>query len=363
MSDTRSAVASSVGALSIMSRRTCMTGRLGRTRRPFFLLAVCVLLSSAACSESRLQRVRQRGFLVCGVHPGIVGFARVDAQGQHAGLDVDICRAVATAIFGSPENVRFVEAASVEDFLRSEDIDIVSRRLSWSLEREGRGLLFGPVMFYDGQGFLVPRKLKVQTLRQLSHARICVEPGTHEFNLNTYLRSHDLAFEKVLVQSLDHVGDDLSSGRCDALTADISALGSVRSLMQDGGNFEILQEHISKEPLGQLVRQGDDQFFNILRWTVFAMIAAEELGVTSSNVIAQATSDNLDVKRLLGVVPGNGRALGLDEKWASNVIRAIGNYGEVFERNVGRQSPVRLERGLNALWTDGGLMYAPLLQQ
>jgi general L-amino acid transport system substrate-binding protein len=318
---------------------------------------------AAGCGGSRLERVRQRGYLVCGVHGGIAGFARVDDHGRYTGLDVDMCRALATAIFGTPEHVRFVEAASVEDFLRTNDIDVVSRRLSWTLEREGRGLLFGPVMFYDGQGFLVSRTLQVKTLREIANARVCVVPGAeNEFNLNTYLQSHGLAVEKVLLRSLDRVEQELTAGRCDVLTADVSELGSVRSLMRNGHDFEILQERISKEPLAQVVRQGDDQFFNILRWTVFAMIAAEELGVTSDNVAAMARSDNLDVKRLLGVAPGNGRALGLDERWAAGIIQAVGNYGEVFDRNVGARSPLRLERGLNALWTNGGLMYAPLVR-
>jgi general L-amino acid transport system substrate-binding protein len=332
--------------------------------RSLIPLAICALLATAGCADSRLERIRQRGYLVCGVHTGIIGLATVDDQGRYAGLDVDICRAVSAAIFATSEKVRFVEAASVDDFLRTEDMDVVSRRLSWTLEREGRGLLFGPVMFYDGQGFLVSSNLQVNTLRQAPHARICVVPGAeNEFNLNTYLQAHNLRFEKVLIRSLDQVEAELASGRCNVLTADVSELGSVRAMMRNGSEFEILEERISKEPLAQLVRQGDDQFFNILRWTVFAMIAAEELGVTSANVDAMAASANLDVKRLLGVVPGNGRALGLDERWAANIIRAVGNYGEAFERNVGAGSRVRLERGLNALWTNGGLMYAPLLRQ
>ena len=327
------------------------------------MVAVCLLLSTAVSAETRLERIRQRGVLVCGVAPGIVGFARVDDRGRYTGLDVDVCRALATAIFGVPDKVRFVQAASVDAFLRSNDIDVVSRRLTWTLPREGLGLLFGPVTFYDGQGFLVPRARQIKTLGQLSKARICVEPGgVHEFNLDAYFQSHDMAFTKVPLKSLDQAEGELSAGRCDALTADVSMLGSVRSLMRTGGSFDILREQISKEPMAPLVRQGDDQFFNILRWTVLAMIAAEELGVTSGNVTAKMASNDLDVKRLLGVLPGNGRALGVDEKWAYNIVRAVGNYGEVFERNVGMRSPVRFERGLNALWTDGGLMYAPLLR-
>ncbi len=327
------------------------------------IAAVCMLLSTAACADSRLDRVRQRGFLVCGVSPEFVGFARVDDQGHYAGFDVDLCRAVAAAIFGTAEPVRFVAAASVEDFLRSTDIDIVSRRLTWSLQREGLGLLFGPVTFYDGQGFLVPRARQIKTLGELANARICVVPGNIiEFNLNEYFHSHNIAYTKVLLQSLEQAEEAFSGGRCEALTADMSELGSVRSLMRQAETFDILPEQISKEPMAQVVRQGDDQFFNILRWTVFALIAAEELGVTSGNVQEQMSSADFDAKRLLGVVPGNGRALGLDERWAANVIKSVGNYGEIFERNVGMQSPVRFERGLNGLWTAGGLMYAPLFR-
>ena len=288
----------------------------------------------------------------------------VDDRGRYSGFDVDICRALATAIFGTPEKVRFVDAGTVEGFLRSNDIDVVSRRLTWSLQREGLGLLFGPVTFYDGQGFMVPRARQVKTPRQLADTRICIVPGTvTELNLNTYFQSRNIAFKKVLLRSLDQVEDEFAAGRCDAFTADVSELGSVRSRMKSRDSFDILPEQISKEPLGQIVRQGDDQFFNILRWTVFAMIAAEELGITSENVATKAKSADLDVKRLLGIVPGNGRALGLDEAWAFNLIQAVGNYGEVFERNVGLKSPLRLERRLNGLWTDGGLMYAPLLRQ
>jgi general L-amino acid transport system substrate-binding protein len=329
------------------------------------IAAVCLLTSTAACgAESRLERVRRRGHLVCGVSPGIVGFARVDDRGRHSGFDVDICRAVAAAIFGTGEQVRFVQATSVEDFLRSSDIDIVSRRLTWSLEREGLGLLFGPITFYDGQGFLVPRSRQITTLAQLANTRICIVPGEiTEFNLTEYFRSHNLAYTKVLLRSSAEAEYAFSEGRCDALTADVSELGSVRSLMKQGAMFDILPELISKEPLAQVVRQGDDQFFNILRWSVLALIGAEELGITSTNVQEQMSRDDLDVKRLLGVAPGNGRALGLDEHWAANIIRSVGNYGEVFERNVGSQSPLGFERGLNGLWTAGGLMYAPLFRQ
>jgi general L-amino acid transport system substrate-binding protein len=328
------------------------------------LAGAFVLMSTVGCAESRLQRVRRRGHLVCGVSPGVAGFATVDGQGQYAGLDVDICRAMAAAIFAAPDKVRYVEATSVDQFVRSPDVDVISRRLTWTLQREGLGLLFGPVTFYDGQGFLVSRALRATTVAQLANTRICVVPGNiNQFNLNEYFERRGLPFQKVNLRSLDQVEDALSTGACEAWTADLSELGSVLSTMRNGEDFVILAEQISKEPLAQVVRQGDDQFFSILRWTVYAIIAAEELGVTSANVTVKLQTGDLDTKRLLGVLPGNGRALGLEEQWAYNVIRTVGNYGEIFERNVGSASPIRFRRGLNALWTDGGLMFAPSVRQ
>jgi general L-amino acid transport system substrate-binding protein len=327
-------------------------------------LAICARPGAAIQVESHLDRIRQRGVLVCGVSTGVLGFAQVDGQGRYSGLDVDICRAVATAILAAPEKVRFADAGTVEGFLRSTEIDVVSRRLTWSLQREGLGLLFGPVTFYDGQGFMVPRAAQIRTTSQLANGRICLVPGTvTEFNLNAYVQARRITITKVLLRSLEQAEGEFSAKRCDALTADVSELGSVRSRMANRDAFEILPELISKEPLAPIVRRGDDRFFSILRWTIFAMIAAEELGVTSQNVAAKARSGDVDVKRLLGAVPGNGRSLGLAENWASRVIEAVGNYGEVFERNLGMQSPIRLERRLNGLWTDGGLMYAPPLRQ
>jgi general L-amino acid transport system substrate-binding protein len=313
-------------------------------------------------AETRLQRIRARGHLVCGVETGVAGFAAVDAQGHYSGLDIDICRAVAAAIFGSDQKIRFVETATLEQFVASNDIDIVSRRLTWSLRREGLGLLFGPVMFYDGQGFLVPRQGSIRNVRQLSNQPICVVPGgENEFNLNTYFKLNNLVLKKVLLRSLDQAAGELSARHCAAFSADISELGSVRSTMRDKP-FDILPERISKEPLAQVVRQGDDQLFNLLRWTVFAMLGAEELGVTSANVDEMTKSPDPDVKRLLGVIAGNGQSLGLDEKWAYYVIKTVGNYGEAFERNVGSRSAIGLDRGLNRLWSDGGLMYAPSMR-
>jgi general L-amino acid transport system substrate-binding protein len=313
-------------------------------------------------AQGRVMRIRQRGTLVCGVAPGVAGFARVDQQGRYSGLDVDICRAVSAAIFGTPDHVRYEHAESVEQFQRTPDIDLVSRRLTWSLQREGMGLLFGPVMFYDGQGFLVPAGLPAQKVRQLSNARICVVAGgLSESNLTTYFRLHNLALKKILIQAVQ-LERELSAGRCDAFTADISELGSLRSLMQKPDAYRILPEQISKEPLAQLVRATDVDLFDVLRWTIFAMIGAEDLGVTSRNVAEMAKSGNPDVRRLLGATPGNGKALGLDEAWAYNVVKTVGNYGEVYERNVGMGSAIKLPRGANALWSAGGLMFAPPLR-
>jgi general L-amino acid transport system substrate-binding protein len=327
-------------------------------------VALCIFLIPTAPAQSRLDLIRKRGAVVCGVQSGVRGFAEVDARGQYSGLDVEICRALAAAIFGTGDKVRFVPAGTVDAFLKSSEADLVSRRLTWSLQREGLGLLFGPVTFYDGQGFLVPRALKVKAPADLANKRICIVPGTvTEYNLNTYYQSHKLAIQKVLLKSLDQAEGELTAGRCDALTADLSELGSARSTMSKRETFEILPELISKEPLAPIVRQGDDQFFNVIRWTVYALIAAEELGITSANVSEKKASDDLEVRRFLGVVPGNGRALGLDEAWALNVIQAVGNYGEIFDRTVGAKSAIQLERRLNALWTGGGLMYAPLLRQ
>jgi general L-amino acid transport system substrate-binding protein len=323
-------------------------------------------LPAAAAGQGRVARIRQRGALVCGVAPGVAGFAHVDEQGRYTGFDVDICRALSAAIFGTPDKVRYEQASSVEQFLRAPDVDVVSRRLTWSLQREGMGLLFGPVMFYDGQGFLVPARLGIKALRQLSDRRICVVAGgLSESNLTRYFRFHRLTLRKILIHppsggaSLD---GEFSAGRCDGFTADLSELGSLRSGMRKPDDFRILDEQISKEPLAQLVRRSDVDLFSVLRWTIFAMIDAEELGVTSANVPEMVNAAEPDVKRLLGTTPGNGKALGLDEAWAVNIIKAVGNYGEAFDRNVGARSAIKLPRGLNRLWTTGGLMYAPPLR-
>jgi general L-amino acid transport system substrate-binding protein len=331
------------------------------------ILLVGVSLMLSACTASapsnRLGVIKQRGSLVCGVAPGVAGFSDVDAHGGHAGLDVDVCRAVAAAILSTPDKITYVQASSVENFLTSNEIDIVSRRLTWSLTREGLAVLFGPVTFYDGQGFLVSKTVGAKHVSELSGMPICVDAGTlFESNLAVYFSANSLDLKKELIPSHDEATARLASGRCDVYTADVSELGALRSRLPNRDRFDILSDQISKEPLAQIVRQRDVPLYNVLRWTVFAMIEAEEFGVSSENVDRMMTSQNADIKRLLGVTPGNGKALGLAESWAYDVIKTVGNYGEMFERNVGAKSPIGLPRGLNNLWTAGGLIYAPPLR-
>ena len=329
------------------------------------LLLAAMLSASCdgAAPGSRVSRIRQRGFLVCGVFPGIAGFARVDSQGHYEGFDVDICRAVAAAILGSAERIRYQSVATIDLFQRSSDIDIVSRRLTWSLRREGLHVLFGPVTFYDGQGFLVSGSVTIDRVTELAGIPVCVAEGSeHDVTLTAYFRRHQIALDRVGVADGAAGGRALAEGRCQAFSADVSELASVRSTMENPRGFRILADRISQEPLAQLVRQEDIDLFNVLRWTVFAMIGAEELGVTSANVSEMAARDDPEIARLLGVSPGNGAALGLDDEWARHVIAEVGNYGEVFERNLGMATPIAMERGLNALWTRGGLLFAPPLK-
>ncbi len=331
------------------------------------IFGISALGPAAASAGPRVESIKRKGYLTCGVDARVPGFAERDAQGRYHGLDVDICRAVATAILGSAGKVQFVPASSVADFRRSNTVDLVSRRLTWELRREAPlGLLFGPVMFYDGQGFLVAKSAGATSAPQLARVGICVAGGTtFEFNLNTYFLERRLELTKVTLESADAFSDiarTLASNRCAAYTADVSELGAIRALLPRPGDYEILPDRISQEPLAQLVRDDDPQFFDILRWTVFALIEAERLDITSANADDMKKSERVEVQRLLGVVPGNGKALGLPETWAYSIVKTLGNYGEMYDRNVGKGSPIGLERGMNRLWTDGGLMYAPPLR-
>jgi len=320
------------------------------------------LVAGGAAAGPTLDKVKQNG-LVCGVSTGVAGFSIADSQGKYTGLDVDVCKAVAAAVSGDANKVRFVPLTAQQRFtaIQSGEVDLLSRNTTWTLQRDTQlGLNFAPVTFYDGQGFMVPKSLGVKSAKELNGATICVQPGTTtELNLADYFRANKLQFKPVVIEKLDEVEAAYFSGRCDAYTTDKSGLASTRlTKASKPEDHIILPETISKEPLAPAVRHGDDEWYDIVKWTVYALIEAEERGVTSKNVDEMAKSDDPNVKRLLGTTPGMGKALGLDDKWAYNAVKQVGNYGEIFDRNVGKDSPVKLERGLNDLWTRGGLMYA-----
>jgi general L-amino acid transport system substrate-binding protein len=316
-----------------------------------------------ARAGATLDTVRQHGHVTCGVNTGVAGFSRPDDHGQWTGLDIDLCRAIAAAVFLDPTRTVFVPTTPVQRFvsLQSGEIDVLTRNATQTLTREAAlGLHMAGVNFYDGQGFMVPRKSGIKSLPQLSGATVCVQPGTTtELNMADYARSHQIDLKPLVIEHVDDNVAALATGRCDAFTTDSSQLAALRiTAMAQPDDWLILPERISKEPLGPMVRNGDDQWLNIVKWSLLAMIQAEELGITQTNLDDKATGTNPEIRRFLGVIPGNGEALGLDEKWAYAIIKAVGNYGESFDRNMGMGSPIKLERGLNALWTQGGIMYA-----
>jgi general L-amino acid transport system substrate-binding protein len=308
------------------------------------------------------DKVKQAGQIVCGVNTGLAGFAQPDNQGRYTGLDVDICKALAAAVFGDAGKVKYVPLTAQQRFtaLQSGEVDLLSRNTTWTLLRDtDLGLNFAAVVFYDGQGFMVPKKLGVKSAKELGGATVCVQPGTTtELNLADYFRANKMQFKPVVIEKLDEVENAFFSGRCDAYTTDRSGLAATRAARASNpDDYVILPEVISKEPLAPAVRQGDDQWKDVVTWVIYALFEAEEKGVTAKNVDEMAKSEDPTIKRLLGVTPGMGKALGVDEKWAYNAIKAVGNYGEIFERNVGEGSPLRLDRGPNNLWTQGGLIY------
>ncbi|MBB6252634.1 amino acid ABC transporter substrate-binding protein [Nitrospirillum iridis] len=330
-------------------------------------LALAAQVASAAPptpGPSTLDQVRQRGILRCGVNTGLPGFGAPDSQGDWTGLDVDVCRAVAAAVVGDARKVEFIPLSGRQRFssLLSGEIDLLSRNTTWTLTRDAQGMEFAPPVYYDGQGFMVRRAFKARSVRDLDGATICVQQGTTtELNLADYFRSVGMSYKPLAVEDLRELVEAFFAGRCDAYTTDASALAATRAAQTvSADDYLILPELISKEPLAPAVRKGDGQWFDIVKWTVFALIEAEERGVTQANVRDNLASSAPGVQRLLGVGAGVGlgKSLGLDDQWAVRVISQVGNYGEVFERNVGRNSVLRLDRGLNALWNRGGLMYA-----
>ena len=327
------------------------------------LLAMAVFLFTAGLAVAgTLEDVRAKGYISVGVNEGLFGFSKPDEKGVWRGLDVDTARAISVAVFGAPDKLKFVPLTAKTRFtaLQSGEIDVLTRNATRTLGREtALGLNFAQVNYYDGQGFLIPKKLGVKSALELDGATVCVLPGTTtELNVADYFREKGMKMKPVVIESTPELAKAFFAGRCDVLTSDASQLASTRAVAPQPDDYMILPEIISKEPLCPAVRHGDDKWFDIVNFSVHAMIAAEELGVTSKNVDEMLNSKNPKIQRLLGVSPGNGKALGLDENWAYKIIKFVGNYGEVFERNVGVNTPLKIERGLNALWTNGGLMYA-----
>ena len=339
-------------------------------RRPFVwaALTICTigvaLIPASADAGDTLARVKSRKVLRCGVSEGLIGFSVKDPAGEWTGLDVDFCRAVAAAV-GERVKVQFVPLFASARFpaLQADEIDLLVRNTTWTLGREAfLGVQFAGILFYDGQGFMVPRRGKVRRIADLKGATICVVKGTtSEQNLADYFRAHGWTYQPLVLESVAEIRDALVSGRCQAYTSDASQLASVRMEVPEGTKrYTILPDLISKEPLGPVVRRGDEEWFTLVRWVLLALIQAEELGITRENVRAlRDTSTDAAVQRLLGKTGGFGKALGVDNDWVVRVVGTVGNYGEIFERNLGRESVLNLERGLNRLWTQGGLMYAP----
>jgi general L-amino acid transport system substrate-binding protein len=325
--------------------------------------AAVALLASGAQAQQTLDTVKKRGQVVCGVSQGNPGFSNPDAQGNWVGFDVEFCRAVAAAVFADALRVKFVPTTAKERFtaLQSGEVDLLARTTTWSMSRDTQlGFDFVSVNFYDGQGFMVPKKLNIKSALQLKGSTVCTSTGTTtELNLADYFRSNNMDYKVVAFEKVDEVNAAYDSGRCDVYTTDRSSLAAQRTKMKVPGDHAILPEVISKEPLGLVVRHGDNNWGDVVRWAYFAMVNAEELAITSKNVDEMKKSANPEIKRLLGTEGDFGKMLGLDNAWAYNVIKLVGNYGESYEKTVGPNTPVGLPRGVNALWTKGGLQYAP----
>ena len=329
----------------------------------FVMVAVFLMISASLAVAGTLDEVKKRGELNCGVSTGLPGFSNPDEKGNWTGLDVDGCRAVAAATLGDATKVKYVPLNAKERFtaLASGEIDVLVRGTTWTMHRDtSLGLNFAGVNYYDGQGFMVSKKLGVKSAKELDGAAICIQAGTTtELNLADYFKEQGMKYEPVVFDNHDSTIKGFEAGRCDVLTSDQSQLYGLRTHLPNPEEAVLLPEIISKEPLGPVVRQGDDAWFNVVRWTFFAMINAEELGVTSQNVDEMKTSKNPNVHRLLGLEGDKGKTLGIPDDWGYQIIKQVGNYSESFERNVGQGSPLKIARGLNALWKDGGIQYAP----
>jgi general L-amino acid transport system substrate-binding protein len=329
--------------------------------RPALSLAAAALAALPA-SAGTLEQIKTRGQLICGSNPGLAGFALADDQGVYKGLDVGACRAIAAAIFNDPTKVKFIpiNAKDRPTVLASGEIDVLIRNTTWTLSRQAGGMFFTGINFYDGQGFMVRKSLGVESALKLDGASVCVQQGTTtELNLADYFRANNMKLEAVVFATDEEATKAYDSGRCDAYTTDASGLYSERLKMSKPDDHIVLPEIISKEPLGPSVRKDDVAWFQIVQWAHYALLSAEEYGVTQANVDEMLKSPNPNIRRLLGVEGDYGKSLGLTNDWAYRMIKAVGNYGEMFERNVGMGSPIKIKRGLNALWDKGGLQYAP----
>lgn len=322
-------------------------------------------LAAGFASAGTLEDVREKGSLQCGVSTGLVGFAAADASGNWDGFDVSICRAVAAAVLGDPQAVKFTPTTGKTRFtaLASGEVDLLARNTTWTYSRDvDLKFTFVGINYYDGQGFMVPKNLGISSARDLDGATVCIQTGTTtELNLADYFRSNNISYEPVPIETNSEAQAQYLAGACDVYTTDASGLAATRATFEDPNAHTLLPEIISKEPLGPLVRHGDDQWADIVRWTLNALITAEELGVTSANVkeSAMEAGNNPEINRLLGTEGSLGDMLGLSADWAKNAIASGGNYGEIFARNIGASTPIGLARGLNAQWTDGGLIYSP----
>lgn len=326
--------------------------------------ATALGLSGIAQAGATLDAVTKKGYVQCGISDGLPGFSYADAKGNYLGLDVDVCRAVAAAVFGDASKVRYSPLTAKERFtaLQSGEVDILSRNTTWTSSRDaGLGLNFAGVNYYDGQGFLVNKSLGVTSAKELDGATVCIQAGTTtELNLADYFRANGMKYTPITYDTSDESATSLESGRCDVLTSDQSQLYAQRIKLGAPQDYVVLPEVISKEPLGPVVRQGDDEWFNIVRWSHFAMLGAEELGVTSANVEELAkTTKNPDIARMLGAEGEFGKDLKVPNDWVVKIVKQVGNYGESFDRNVGAGSDLKIERGLNAQWNKGGLQYSP----
>ena len=325
------------------------------------LLAIAFLAGSAH-AQSTLEAVQKKGFVQCGVNTGLAGFSQPDSKGVWRGIDVDLCRAVAAAALGDAGKVRFTPLTAQQRFtaLQSGEVDILARNTTWTLSRDVAYGNFAGVTYYDGQGFMVRKSLKVNSALELNGASVCTQTGTtNELNLADYFRANNMKYEVIAFGTADETIKAYEAGRCDVFTTDVSQLFAEKLKLTNANDHVILPEIISKEPLGPLVRHGDDQWFDVVKWTLYTMLNAEELGVSSRNVDDAMKSNQPEIRRLLGVEGNFGEQLGLTKDWAVRIVKQVGNYGEVFERNVGTGSKLGISRGINRLWTKGGIQYAP----